>query len=192
MPQPLTWNSNWVWNQPGAVWNGDAVLPHTHTMTADNKVSDTLSAQDKTDILTAFATIRTKMPFLINLTLEERRRMPGIGAARGGMSTTFQMEMGSHTDLVPSFVNMTEVSKDAALYADLDEIASAARELCDAIESTQQAVGNDLYRAYLSFYNNVAQAAKSGVAGISALYENLRRFFRRGGGDPAPPAAPKP
>ena len=82
MPQPLTWNSNLVWNAPGAVWNGFVVQPK-HIMTNDNKVSAALSAQDMTDILAAFATIKAKLPFLINLSPEEKRRMPNISTERG-------------------------------------------------------------------------------------------------------------
>jgi hypothetical protein len=192
MPQPLTWSSGLVWNAPSAVWNGFAVPATPHTMTNDNKISAAIAAQAKTDILAAFATIRTNLPFLINLTPEEIRRMPTIGTARGGMSTTFQQEMAAHPDLVPSYVDMTEVEKDLVLLEDLDELASHARELCEAIEETRHAVGSDLYLAFLSFYNNVAQAAKRGVAGINAVYENLRRYFRRGGNTtpPAPPPNP--
>lgn len=189
MPQPLTWNSSLAWNAPGAVWNGFVAESH-HIMTNDNKISAAISAQDKTDILAAFATIKTKLPFLINLTAEGRRSTPAIATERGGMNSTFPMEMTAHADLVPTYVNMTEVNKDSALWDDLDEIESAANEVCAAIADTKQAVGNDLLLAYLSFYNNVGQAAKRGVAGIQAVYDNLRRYFRRGGNTPPPPPAP--
>ncbi len=158
-------------------------------MTNDNKVSAAISAQAKADILAAFGTIKTNLPFLINLSPEDRRNMPTIGTARGAMSSTFQMEMAAHPDLMPSYVDMTEVAKDVALLSDLDELMACAKEVCEGIEDTRQAVGSDLYLAFLSFYNNVAQAAKRGVVGINAVYENLRRFFRRGGSTP-PPAPP--
>lgn len=158
-------------------------------MTNDNKVSASISAQDKADILAAFNTIRTKLPFLINLTADGRRSTPAIATERGGMNTTFPTEMAAHADLVPSYVNMTEVNKDSALWDDLDEIEAAANGVCAAISDTKQAVGNDLLLAYLSFYNNVGQAAKRGVAGIQAVYDNLRRYFKRGSTTPTPPPA---
>lgn len=186
MPQPLTWSSSLAWNTPGAVWNGVVAQP-SHIMTNDNKVSAAISAQDKTDILAAFALIKAKLPFLINLTPEGRRSTPAIATERGGMNSTFPMEMTAHADLVPSYVSMTEVNKDSALWDDLDELEACAKEICEGIADTKQAVGNDLLLAYLSFYNNVGQAAKRGVAGIQALYENLRRYFRRGSSTPATP-----
>lgn len=201
MPEKLRWDMTLPngeklrWDMgPEFRWDGDvpeSLTQPTHIMTNDNKVSAVISAQDKADILAAFQTIRDKLPFLINLTAEGRRSTPAIATERGGMNSTFPMEMAAHADLVPSYVNMTEVNKDSALWDDLDEIESAANETCAAIADTKQAVGNDLLLAYLSFYNNVGQAAKRGVAGIQAVYDNLRRYFRRGGTTPAnPPPSP--
>lgn len=190
MPQPLTWNSNLVWNAPGAVWNG-FVDPPKHTMTNDNKISAAISAQDMTDIMAAFATIKAKLPFLINLSAAEKRRMPNISTERGGMVDTFTSEMGLHAELIPTFVDMPELAKDAALLTQLDTIRACADELCEGINDTHQAVGSDMYLAYLSFYNNVKQAAKRSVVGADAIYQNLRRFFQRGGGE-TPPTPPTP
>ena len=188
MPQPLTWNSNLTWNAPGAVWNG-FVAEQPHIMTSDNKISATLSAQDMTDILAAFGVIKAKLPFLINLTPSDRQRLPTIGTERGGMNTTFPMEMHGHAELVPSYVNVPEMDKDSALWDQLAEIASCAREVCEGVEDTQQAVGNDLYQSYLSFYQNVGQAAKRNVAGTGTIYDSLKPWFQRGS---TPPPTPPP
>ena len=157
-------------------------------MTNDNKISASIAAQDLTDILAAFATIKAKLPFLINLSMAEKRRMPNISTERGGMVDTFTIEMGLHADLIPTYVDMPELAQDAALLAQLETIRSCANELCEGINDTHQAVGSDMYLAYLSFYNNVKQAAKRAVVGVDAIYQNLRRFFQRG--NPPPPVTP--
>ena len=71
-------------------------------MTNDNKISASIPAQDMTDIMAAFATIKAKLPCLITLSAEETRRMPNISTARGGMVDTFTIEMGLHADLIPT------------------------------------------------------------------------------------------
>ena len=189
MPQPLTWSNNLVWNAPGAVWNGSVASPH-HIMTNDNKISASISAQDMTDIMAAFATIKAKLPFLINLSPAEKRGMPNISTERGGMVDSFTSEMSLHADLIPTFIDMPELAKDTALLTQLETLRSCANELCEGINDTHQAVGSDMYLAYLSFYNNVKQAAKRAVVGADAIYANLRRFFQRGGGTPTPPPTP--
>jgi hypothetical protein len=143
-----------------------------------------------TDIMAAFATIKAKLPFLINLSMEEKRRMPNIGTERGGMVDTFTIEMGLHPDLIPTYVDMPELAIDSALFTQLDTIKACANELCEGINDTHQAVGSDMYLAYLSFYNNVKQAAKRNVPGANTVLDNLKRFFPRGGGTPPPPPAP--
>lgn len=176
-----------MWNAPGAVWNGSVVQPK-HTMTNDNKISASLSAQDMADIMAAFATIKAKLPFLINLNPRERQRMPSIGTERGGMVDTFTIEMQLHPELIPTFVDMPELALDLTLLNQLETIRSCANELCEGINDTHKAVGSDMYLAYLSFYNNVKQAAKRAVVGADSIYQNLRRFFERGPYKPKPQA----
>ncbi|MCB1091956.1 MAG: hypothetical protein KDL87_10515 [Verrucomicrobiae bacterium] len=161
-------------------------------MPNDNKISATISAQDKADILAAFDTIRAKLPFLVNLTPAERRRTPTLGTERGAMDQSFATEMASHPELVPGYVDTAEMAIDRALWVDLAEIASHAREVCEGIEDTTQVAGSDIYMAYLSFYQAVRQAARRNVPGADALYQNLRQFFPsgNGGGGETPPANP--
>jgi hypothetical protein len=183
---PNTWDSAFAW---------DSVLPDPtppHTMPNDNKISATISAQDKTDILAAFGVIKAKLPFLINLTPTERRRMPTLGTGRGGMDETFAMEMSAHPELVPGFVDTAELALDRALWNGLAEFMACATEICEGIQDTHQAAGSDIYNAYLSFYQNVRQAAKRGVVGADSIYANLRRFFPSGGGGGPTPTPPTP
>ena len=161
-------------------------------MANDNKISASISAQDMTDIMAAFATIKAKLPFLVNLTTQERRSLPTVGTERGGMMESFDSEMGLHPELVPTFVDVPELNIDRALYTQLETLKSCAREICEGIEDTQQVVGSDIYLAYLSFYNNVKQAAKRAIVGADAIYQNLRRFFPRGGGTPPVQPTPNP
>jgi len=108
------------------------------------------------------------------------------------MMESFDSEMGLHPELVPTFVDVPELNIDRALYTQLETLKSCAREICEGIEDTQQVVGSDIYLAYLSFYNNVKQAAKRAIVGADAIYQNLRRFFPRGGGTPPVQPTPNP
>lgn len=190
VPQPLTWNMpGLTWNTSGLVWNGllPSTLNQSHTM--DNHISATLSSADKTAILTKLGEIRALLPFLLNLTVEEKSSLPKMSTFRDGMDEAFAMEMAAHPDLVPTFVDMTEVNKDRALRTALRDIFQQIGALCEGIDDTQTAAGVDTYLAYLSFYNNVKQAAKRNVPGANTIYDNLKRFFPRGS-TPTPPPTP--
>lgn len=46
---------------------------------SENRVDATLTAADQQAVMTAIETIREKLPFLIDLTTEERRGLPKMG-----------------------------------------------------------------------------------------------------------------
>lgn len=46
---------------------------------ADNRISASLSQADREAVMSAIATIREKLPFLIDLTTQERRSLPKLG-----------------------------------------------------------------------------------------------------------------
>ena len=46
---------------------------------SDNRISASLSQADRDAVMKAIATIREKLPFLVDLTTEERRSLPKMG-----------------------------------------------------------------------------------------------------------------
>ena len=148
-------------------------------MTTHNRVSAEITDAAKSQILAKFQEIRDLLPFLINLTPEEKMSIPTISTERGAMDEAFNAEMAAHPELVPSYVDATELACDRELRGDLLEILQRSREVCSALEDTAHVAGSDVLLAYLSFYSNVRQAAKRGVAGANILLENLSRFFPR-------------
>jgi hypothetical protein len=194
MPELLTWD------RPGAQWDGvvedengtpvalrwDGSVPDsqpqkpTNTMANDNLISAEITDEVKTQIRTKLQEIRDLLPFLINLTADERRRIPNISTERGAMDETFATQMANHPDLVPSYVDMDELGRDRRLRSDLLELFSDAGTLCEGLQDTAHTAGNDIFLGYLSYYNNVKQAAKRGVAGADTLKADLSRFFPRG------------
>ncbi len=149
-------------------------------MPEDNRISAEITAANKTAILTKIVEILDLIPFRVNFTPDERRSVPGIGVTREGMIPAFTQEMAAHPELVPSYVDTVDLTKDIALRAGLLELASRARELLESFEDTAQAAGSDILLAFLAFYNNVQQAAKRGVPGVDATLTNLQQYIPRG------------
>ena len=146
-------------------------------MPNDNRLSAEISDTVKAEVLAKFQEIKALLPFLINLSAEEKRAMATISTERGAMDETFHREMTAHPDLVPSYVDSAELARDRELRLDLLEILQAAREVTDTLEDTAHAAGSDVLLAYLAFYSNAKQAAKRGVPGTGTLTDNLARFF---------------
>lgn len=197
MPQPLTWDmqlngSPLIWDSPlNLAWDGMAPNTQPTPTTMDNHISATLSPTDKATILTKVGEIQALLPFLLNLTTDEKSSLPKMSAIRDGMDEVFAQEMAAHPELVPNFVDMTELDKDRALRTGLRDLHQQICALCEGIEDTLTAAGVDTYLAYLSFYHNVKQGAKRNVPGANTVLDNLKRFFPRGGGS-TPPIPPNP
>ena len=157
-------------------------------MNIDNKVSAVLTPEQIQEILESVAAVRMGLPFLLNMLASMKRRFPTIGTERAGMIEVFNTAMANHPTLVPGFVDMPELQKDLALWSQMLPIITQVRELCEAVEDTHHAIGSDIFMAYLSFYNNVKQAAKRNVPGADTLLASLKPWFERtsGGTPPAP------
>lgn len=162
-------------------------------MPDDNRISASLADADKTLILQKIAEIRALLPFLLNLTPDERQTMPKLGEKTLAFDEKCASYMAQNPKLVPSFVELPEMEKDRALRTPLSDVARELNLLTQAVDDSTTIVGHEIYMAELAFYQNVRQAAKRGVAGAQAIFDDLKTRFPGGNGTPATPAVtPKP
>ena len=152
-------------------------------MPIDNRISATLLPADKAAILAAIDIIRTKLPFLVNLTAEERRTLPKMSDKTIAFDEKCASYMGAHPDLIPNYVNVVEVAKDRALRVALLDVFQQLSQLVEGLDDTMMLAASEAYTADLAFYQNVRQAAQRGVVGADTIYTDLKqRFPGRGNG----------
>jgi hypothetical protein len=162
-------------------------------MPDDNRISATLTDANKTTILQKISEIRALLPFLINLTPDERQTLPKLGDKTLAFDEKSASYMEAHPKLVPGFVEIAELEKDRALRNPLNDIARELDSLTSAVDDTATLVGHEIYMAELAFYQNVRQAAKRGASGAQAIYDDLKDRFPGSGATPAPaPTTAKP
>lgn len=187
MPTALTWDSPLPlnWDAASVTWDGEVQNPNpTNPMPNDNRISASISPADMETILDNIAEIRALLPFLINLTKQERIELPKMGPASLAFDEQCADYMVSAPNLVPPFVSVSEVEKDRALRLALAEIWREAKKLCEMLDDTMMLVGSELWMADLSFYQTVRQAARRDVAGADTVYDELRPRFPGVAGDP--------
>lgn len=198
MPQPLTWDSNLAFDTPGVTWDGFAAptpnQPPPATMPNDNRVSATVSPTDKTAIMTKLTEIKALLPFLLNLTKEERIQLPKLGPASLAFDEHCASYMATAPNLIPPFVDAAEVTKDRNLRLVLADLLREAHKLCEMLDDTLLLVGSEIWMADLSFYQTVRQAARRDVPGADAIYDDLKERFPGVSGDDEeePPTPPTP
>jgi hypothetical protein len=151
-------------------------------MATKNLVSAALSAEDKTAIKTALQTINDKMPFLINLTEDQRRDGLKLGDKTVGFLDKFNTYSQSNPEFIPSFLNMLEFAKDFALIDGLNELTRMANTLNQKMQDTLSEVGMEALAAALIYYGSVRDAAKNGVPNAKTIYDDMKKRFPGGGG----------
>lgn len=180
--QLLTWDSS-----PALTWDG--ALPETPTtppthMPNDNRISAEVTPANVTVLMTKFTEINALLPFLINLTKEERIQLPKLGAASLLFDEQCASYMATAPNLVPPFVDPDEVTKDRTLRVVLADALREAKKLCEKLDDTLMLVGSEIWMADLSFYQTVRQAARRDVPGADTIYDDLKARFPGVAGDP--------
>lgn len=151
----------------------------------DNRISANLIDADKAAVLDAIQTIRTKLPFLIDLTPEERKGLPRLGDKSQAFVGQALELATQNEDILPRSFDVDEFRKDVELFHALRPIVTAFTQLQELLDDTYVEVGSEAYSGGLAVYQ-YARAAGKGAA-LDNLLEGLaQRFARKSGGKDAP------
>ncbi|MFT3782430.1 MAG: hypothetical protein QM790_10490 [Nibricoccus sp.] len=150
-------------------------------MADHNRISATLSSEDRAAVLAAVDTIKSKLPFLLSLEPGEIRELPRLGPKTLNFDEGCTSYMEKHPELVPAFIDVKEVNKDRLLRAQIADIVRSLSTLAQDAEDTLAVIAHEVYNADLAFYQNVKQAAKRGILSAQSAYADLsERFPGRG------------
>jgi hypothetical protein len=144
----------------------------------DNRISASLSQADRQAVLDAINTIRTKLPFLIDLSPEERRTLPKMGDKSRGFVAQALEVAEQNPDILPRSFDVAEMRKDVELLSALSPVLAALSQLNELVDDTVMEVGSEAYAAALLIYQ-FARAAGKGSALDTALDGMAQRFARK-------------
>jgi hypothetical protein len=173
------------WDTPGARWDGTveevmaANAQENKTMN-QNLISAVLTAQAVTSINTAIATIRTNLPFLINLTPDQRRSLQHASSAGQGVLQDTLTFVQQHPEALPATFNTAEFLKDGALLTPYAPVAASIALLAEDVSDTNIALQADLYSEFLDAYafakaNNRTGAYDSYVNAVKGRFAKSPR-----------------
>lgn len=143
-----------------------------------NQISAALTQADRDAVLAAIATMKQKLPFLMDLTTEERKALPKMGdKSRAFVSKALEVAT-QNSDFLPRSFDLDEMRKDVQLFEATYPIVMAMTQLQELLDDTYVLVGSEAYSAALQVYN-YAKASGQG-AGLEAVVDELgQRFARR-------------
>ena len=141
-------------------------------------ISATVSAADVDAIKSAVDTIKQKMPFLVNLTPDERKTILKTGANSLSFVQNALQAAQNNPDILPKSFDTDEFGSDVSLLATLTDINSAVAQLLSEIDDTRMAVGSEAMGEAVDVYNYVKAAAKK-TPGLKPVADQLGERFQK-------------
>ncbi|WP_392479148.1 hypothetical protein [Nostoc sp. C110] len=144
---------------------------------AYQNITGSLTPADIQEIKTAFATIEAKLPFLVTLSVEERRKLFKMGDKSLAFVNTSLTAAQSNRDILPASFDVDEFVRDYQLAATLSELLIGLRQLTEQVDDTLMAVGSETMSSSLTVYDYVKTAAKK-TPGLKTIAEQLGERFK--------------
>jgi len=154
-------------------------------------IDASVSAADLQAIKDAFSTIKQKLPFLVNLTNEERKTIVKTGSDSLTFVTKALSGAQANPNIFPGSFDRAAFQRDVDLFAVLTELTTLANQVAEQIDDTRMAVGGEAFRQATQTYDYVKTAAKT-EPGLKGLADELGERFKKGGsggGAPTPPGS---
>jgi hypothetical protein len=140
-------------------------------------ISAKLSPTDLEEIKAALTTIETRLPFLIHLTVEERRKLFKMGNKSLAFVSNSLTAAQSNRDILPASFDLDEFMSDYQLATALTEVHLRLQQLTEKVDDTLLAVSSEAMTSSLTVYDYVKTAAKK-TPGLKAIAEQLGERFK--------------
>ncbi|GAB4195313.1 MAG: hypothetical protein Fur006_41580 [Coleofasciculaceae cyanobacterium] len=136
-----------------------------------------MSNADIQQIKAALETIQQKLPFLVNLSAEERRSLCKMGDKSLAFVNNSLNAAQTNRDILPASFDLDEFVRDYQLAVALTELLTGLRQLEEKVDDTLLAVGSEAMSSSLTVYDYVKTAAKK-TPGLKTLAEQLGERFK--------------
>jgi hypothetical protein len=138
-----------------------------------NRISAAIEEKTVAEIQENFSSIRKLMPFLLEMTQEERSDLIKFGENLVPFIEQTLADARNYPHLAPPFLDLDELQRDLELFQKLVAIAKPVQELVDLLNDTSAAAGSDAFESALTFYRSVRMASKEGDTNAERILQGL-------------------
>ncbi|HMN89755.1 MAG TPA: hypothetical protein PKE68_07015 [Saprospiraceae bacterium] len=147
----------------------------------NNRVNTRLTSDDVAAIKQAIQEISYRMPFLLGLTLEERRKLAKINRSNKLFVADAIEVARENPSVLPYYLTVNDLENDYVLFQQLNEILLPLEQLYEKVRDTQMMAGSEAYQTSLTLYKLTRVAAHAGLPGMDTAHARLKvRFDRQG------------
>lgn len=153
-----------------------------------NKISGVLTDAVKAQVTTKVNEILILLPMLINLTVEERKNLKGIGNKNlAYVKKCLEGALAFPNELKVNF-DVAEYQKDVNLFESLLGIHIVVQALLEKIDDSIKASGIDSMKSSSEVYDSLKSSAKNN-ANVKSIVDEIAVRFKGQGKAKTPPAS---
>jgi hypothetical protein len=145
-------------------------------MSRTNKISAVFAEADKNEVQAILSSARIKMPFLVALSIDDRKRLKGIGNKNLAYVQKCLEAAQAYPDELKKNFDVAEFQKDVDLFNNLLGIQLACLALFESVDDTMKAAGIDAMGSASEVYDSLKSSAKSNANVKSIVAEIGERF----------------
>ena len=154
-------------------------------MARSNKISAVFTDADKNDVVSKINAAKALMPFLISLTVDERKRLKGIGNKNlAYVQKCLEGAIAFPDELKKNF-DVAEFQKDVTLFNNLLGAQIVCQALAELIDDSMKAAGIDAMGSASEVYDSLKSSAKSN-ANVKMIVAEIGERFKGQGKKIAP------
>ena len=140
-------------------------------------IDASLSESDLQEIREHLQAITTKLPFLVALTVDERRKLYKMGDKSLAFVTNSVNAAQANPDMLPRSFDLEGFIKDTQLASQLVVILAQLQQLAETVDDTLLAVGSEAMTSSLAVYDYAKTAAKH-TPGLKTVVDQLGERFK--------------
>ena len=130
------------------------------------------------EVTQAIGVINNALPSLIGLKMQDRQRLPKIDVTNKVFVDDAIAAATATPDILPAYFRVADVQQDKTGYDLLDGPVLLLSQLAQKVADTQMLMGSEAYVSALTIYRLFESAARDGVPGARAVYEQLAERFK--------------
>jgi hypothetical protein len=139
-------------------------------------ISAALTPADKAAILGNITNSTGLLPFLVNLSPDERHDKRKVATKREGLVASVYTACISNPTAIPATFSMTEWTKDESLVTDLKEIRASLLTFAEGLDDTILALGNErIQQAETAL--GFLEAAARGNAALNTIVQQIKTAY---------------
>lgn len=142
-----------------------------------NQISAQLSEEDLNEILQAIATIRQKLPFLVKLSPDDKKKTAMLDDGRIPFASKALDYASREPSISPNPLLLEGAQIDSNLFGKLQSVDRELARLSEMVNDTRMLAGAELYEFARIVYKMSKISASLDVPGTKSIVDDLGKLY---------------